>query len=76
MAPHTATETTPLLTEVPPESIDDGAIEQQQAPQNEDNGTVLVDAPSTKKLVVILGSVYLGVFLGALGRIMLDNDIS
>jgi MFS family permease len=28
--------------------------------------TVLVDEPSTKRLVVILGSVYVGVFLGAL----------
>lgn len=69
---RTASERTPLLQELPPEPIaDDGAIEQQQAQIEGDwepeNAVPIADQPSTKKLVVILGSIWVGVFLGALG---------
>jgi MFS family permease len=50
-------EETPLLSDDPPKpSSEDPDAEE----------TVLVDEPSTKRLVVILGSIYVGVFLAAL----------
>lgn len=57
-------ESTPLLQEVPPEPIeaDRGIQQQQDAPEE-----ILIDEPSTKKLAAIMASVWLGVFLGALG---------
>jgi hypothetical protein len=68
MAPS---ERTSLLHEVEPEPIDDGAVEQQQeriqGTYEGDDTTLFAEQPSTKKLVVILGSVWVGVFLGALG---------
>jgi hypothetical protein len=64
-------ERTPLLQEVEPEPIDDGAVEQQQqrieGTYEGDDTTVFAEEPSTRKLVVIMGSVWVGVFLGALG---------
>jgi hypothetical protein len=57
---------------VEPEPIDDGAVEQQQerieGTYEGDDTTLFAEEPSTKKLVVILGSVWVGVFLGALGK--------
>lgn len=64
------TESTPLLQEVRPEPIDDGAVEQQRAAQDAEvaeTEAVLSQETSGKKLVIILASAYLGVFLGALG---------
>lgn len=61
-------ERTPLLRETAPEPIDDGAIEQNQAAVDAvREPPVMVQEVSGKKLALILGSVYLGVFLGALG---------
>jgi hypothetical protein len=64
-------ERTPLLREVEPEPIDDGAVEQQQerieGTYEGDDTTLFAEEPSTGKLVVILASVWVGVFLGALG---------
>ena len=50
-------EETPLLRDDQTKAYSDAAPTEE---------TVLVDEPSTKRLVVILGSVYVGVFLGAL----------
>jgi hypothetical protein len=58
------------LQEVQPDPIDDGAVEQQRAAQDaevaEEEAMIAQEAKG-KKLVIILASVYLGVFLGALG---------
>ena len=60
-------ESTPLLQEVPPEPIEaDRGIEQQQDAPEE----ILIDEPSKKKLAAIMASIWLGVFLGALGIII------
>jgi hypothetical protein len=70
MATDNANERTPLLHDVPPEPINDGAVEQQQAAldaQAQEDETTRAQEVTGKKLVVILASVYLGVFLGALG---------
>jgi hypothetical protein len=64
------TESTPLLQEVLPEPIDDGAVEVQRAAQDAEvaeEEAMIAQEASGKKLVIILASVYLGVFLGALG---------
>lgn len=64
------TESTPLLREVHHDPIDDGAVEQQRAAQDAEvaqEETMIAQEATGKKLVVILASVYLGVFLGALG---------
>ena len=71
----TSTESTPLLQEVRPEPIDDGAVEQQRAAQDAEvaeEETLIGQEVKGKKLVLILGSVYLGVFLGALGMHKVD----
>ena len=71
-----ANERTPLLLEVPPEPIENGAIERQDEavePQDvtpeqpQDDDTIAAKEPTAKELAVILSSSYLGVFLGALG---------
>ncbi|KUJ19754.1 MFS multidrug transporter-like protein [Mollisia scopiformis] len=55
-------EETPLLRDAPkPTAADEDAIEQDTAEE-----TVLPDEISTRRLVVILASIYVGVFLGAL----------
>lgn len=63
-------ELTPLLQEVPPEPIEaDRGIEQQQdAPED-----ILIDEPSKRKLAAIMASIWLGVFLGALGSFVPTN---
>lgn len=53
------TEQTPLLREVEPVPVDRGEEEEEEAP--------LTDGASVKELIVILGSIWLGVFLAALG---------
>lgn len=54
----------PFIDEETPLLRDDQAKASSDAAPTEE--AVLVDEPSTKRLVVILGSVYVGVFLGAL----------
>lgn len=60
-------ESTPLLQEIEPEPIeaDRGIDQQQDAPEE-----ILVDEPSKKKLAAIMASIWLGVFLGALGMLI------
>jgi len=53
-----ADEETPLLRDDPPKSIQDN---DQPAEQ-----TIIAEEISTRRLVVVLGSIYVGVFLGAL----------
>jgi hypothetical protein len=69
MAPS---ERTPLLQEVEPEPIDDGAVEQQQEAiegnWEDPNRTLVAEEPSNKKLAVIMLSIWVGVFLGAVGE--------
>lgn len=60
-------ESTPLLQEVPPEPIEvDRGIEQQQEAPEE----ILIDEPSKRKLAAIMATIWLGVFLGALGNLI------
>lgn len=60
-------EETPLLADQPKlvNGVDDDDA-QNQEPEEE---VVIPDEISTKKLVLVLGSVYVGVFLGALGEL-------
>lgn len=65
-----SSESTPLLQEVPPDPIEaDRGIEQQQDAPEE----ILIDEPSKKKLAAIMASIWLGVFLGALGNLISTN---
>ncbi|KIW04452.1 uncharacterized protein PV09_04717 [Verruconis gallopava] len=64
-----ANEETPLLQEVLPEPIDDGAVQQQRAAQDaevQQEEVMIAQEAKGSKLVIILASCYLGVFLGAL----------
>lgn len=68
-------ERTPLLEPQPPDPIpeNDGrdAAEQGADGEAEANGSdaPIADEPSTKKLIVILGSMWVGVFFNALGNL-------
>lgn len=56
----------PFIDEETPLLRDDQAPSSSDPEVARTEETVLVDEPSTRRLVVILGSVYVGVFLGAL----------
>jgi MFS family permease len=56
----------PFIDEETPLLRDDQAPSSSDPEAARTEETVLVDEPSTRRLVVILGSVYVGVFLGAL----------
>jgi len=58
-----ATEQTPLLRD----NRDGGAAEAQNGGAVASEETPVVKEPTTKELVLILGSIWLGVFLAALG---------
>jgi len=62
---NAATERSPLLTEVEPIPESNGSESQPRAEESYD--TPLVEEPSTKRLVLTLGSIWVGVFLSALG---------
>lgn len=60
-------EETPLLADQPPKSNG----HQNENESNSESGgeqTVIVDEPSNKRLAIVLGSIWVGVFLGALGK--------
>ena len=62
---NAATERSPLLESVEPIPVNDGSESQARAVESYD--TPLIEEPSTKKLMLILGSIWVGVFLSALG---------
>lgn len=60
-------EETPLLVDQPPKTNDDGLFDESNGESGGER-TVIVDEPSNKRLAIVLGSIWVGVFLGALGK--------
>lgn len=67
--PRQPSETSPLLGQ-PGETANGHTVDPENSPAAPDNGAsevVLAEEPSTRKLAVIMGAIWLGVFFAALG---------
>lgn len=67
-----AREVDPLLSNQDDDTPPNGAVERGDVPQadgaQDEDDVPLADEPSTKELVLVLGSIWVGVFLAALGK--------
>ena len=59
------TEQTPLLADQTSQDVEDAS---SASPNGDDGDIPLAEEPTTTQLVLILGSIWVGVFLGALGN--------
>lgn len=75
MSPELSSETTPLLRENA--SVENGlstAAPPLASEQSDETGVPLAKEPTLKELLVISGSVWVGVFFAALGKLVDAND--
>ena len=69
-SPHRPSdEETPLLAELPGDQPPKNYVQDHES-TGESGGeqTVIIEEPSNKRLVIVMGSIWVGVFLGALGK--------